>query len=136
LGHVVVDDFARDKSQILGTNFGAILAVEKRKEGVAPALGHGKCLMQERAGKHDRSSGWGTVGGGSEFRKTQIAAFIVPGVEIHRDGESAVRRALRRIIAVGAEETAGCTFVAGYNVAFDAGSLELKRFKNCRHKLA
>ena len=102
------------------------LVVEERQERVAVAPGDWLHLVEERAAEHHSTARGHLEAVVAVLGEDELAAVVI-AVEPDRNGEAAVRRARRRVVAMGHEEPAVGRPVAGDDVALDAGGAELER---------
>ena len=93
--------------QVLGR-----LVMQEGYEAIAGATQNRARLMQQRAGEYHGRARRRPERIASEFRKDQLAAFIV-AVEIDGDGKTAMGGALGGVVAVGAEMAAIAFALAG-----------------------
>src|ERR1700676_4212644 len=122
-----VTEFGLQKFFIIGFAQCRIgLAVKEGEEGVAPAAGHRRDLVQRTAGEYDRAARRRAISAAAELGKNQIAAVLIL-VEVDRHGKAAVLRAGIDVVAMAIEMSADRAVVTGDDVAIHPGRRELKK---------
>ncbi len=79
--------------------------------------------MQQAAAEHRRAAGGRAIGAAAEFREAQVAALMVLGVEVERDGELAVGGAGGDVVAVWEEKAPVGFCIPADQVALDVPGL-------------